>query len=312
MPKSQAPHPQTPAGAGFERVGLGITAAVASVFCFAVTDAIVKGLGDSYSAFQIVFFRYLFGLLPVFVVTWHAGGVKALHTRRPLFHAVRACLLFVALTCFFAALQRLPLAEAIATAFTAPLFVVALSRPVLGERVGPRRWGAVAAGFAGAMIIIRPGTDAFQPGTLLVLISAFSFALMVLTTRLLTRTETNAALLTYATVGAGLASVPFLPFVWQTPAGEDFVSFVAIGLVGGGAALLVIIAYRNAPAAVVAPFEYTGLLWGSIFGWVFWQEKPDAAVWIGAAIVALAGAYITHRETRPRPRAGPVAPRSGQ
>ncbi|MEM7169762.1 MAG: DMT family transporter [Pseudomonadota bacterium] len=302
MTDQQPPTPrQSGPSRGPERIGLGIGAALCAVFLFAVTDAVVKDLSERYSAFQIVFFRYLFGLIPVTAVVWYAGGLKALRTRRLRFHMVRACLLFVALTSFFAALKELPLAEAIATAFTAPLFVAALSGPVLGEKVGPRRWGAVAAGFVGAIIIIRPGTEAFQPATLLVLLSAFSFALMVLTTRLLTRTESNAALLTYATLGAGMASLPFQAFVWQAPVAGDFPFFLFIGLVGGSAALLIIIAYRNAPAAVVAPFEYTGLLWGSLIGWIVWREEPDPAVWVGAGIIALAGVYITHRETRKSP-----------
>ena len=209
----------------------------------------------------------------------------------------------MALLSFFAGLRSLPLAEAIAVAFTAPLFVAVLSGPVLGEKVGPRRWGAVVVGFLGALVMVRPGTAAFRPEALFVIVAALAFACAMLWTRRMSRTETNAAMLTYSNVGAGLASLPFLTLVWRPPAGDDLWLFLLIGIVGGVASYLMIVAYRHAPAALVAPFEYTALIWGALFGWILWREQPDAPVWIGAAIVALASLYITHREAMAAPRA---------
>jgi drug/metabolite transporter (DMT)-like permease len=146
-----------------DRVGLGIASSLSAVFCFAIVHALAKWLGQDYPAVQILFFRYLFGLLPVAVFVWRSGGLPVLRTRRPATHALRAGLLFVALLLFFEALQSLPLAEVIAVYFTAPLFVTALAAPVLGETVGPRRWTAVIVGFLGALIMVRPGTAAFHP-----------------------------------------------------------------------------------------------------------------------------------------------------
>ena len=274
----------------------GIAAICCAVFGFAVADALAKWLGqEGFTSPQIVFFRYLFGLLPVSIFVWHAG-LSALRTRRPLAHALRACLLFVALTCFFAGLQYLPLAEAIAIAFTAPLFTTALSRPVLGEPVGPRRWAAVLFGFLGALIMLRPGTAAFQPEALLVVASALCFSSAMLLTRRIAATETNVAMLAYSTLGAGLASLPFQAFVWQPPEPGHLGVFLVLGLIGGVAAYLIIVAYRSAPAAVIAPFDYTAMIWGTLFGWIFWQERPGAVVVAGAAIIALAGLYVTRRE----------------
>jgi len=193
-------------------------------------------------------------------------------------------------------LQSMPLAEAIAVAFTAPLFVTALAGPLLGEAVDARRWGAVALGFLGALIMVRPGSAAFRPEALLVLGSALAFSLFVTLTRRMTRTETNVALLAYSTLFAGTLSLPFLPFVWLAPAGEDLWLFMLIGLVGGMAAFLVIQAYRHAPASVLAPFDYTALIWGALFGWLIWHEKPGLQIWLGAAIVAAAGVYIARHE----------------
>ena len=196
----------------------------------------------------------------------------------------------------YTALRGLPLAEAIAVTFTAPLFITALSGPLLGEAVGVRRWAAVVVGFVGTLIMVRPGAESFRPEALLVLASALIFALNMLLTRRLTRTETNAALVTYTTVIAGLASLPFAALAWQEPSTGDLGLFALVGIGAGSGAYLLVVAFRNAPAAVVAPFDYTTLIWASILGWMLWRESPEPAVWIGAAIVVAAGVYITRRE----------------
>ena len=290
--------PPLAADAPADRIGTGIACLVTAAFCFTVTDVLAKWLGRDYAAIEILFFRYLFGLLPVAVLVWHGGGLAALRTRRPGVHALRAGLLFLALYLFFEALQRIPLANAIAAAFTAPLFITAMSGPVLGETVGFRRWAAVVAGFIGALIILRPGSAAFDPAVLLVLGSAFSFSLMALLTRRMTRTETNVALLAYSTLGAGLMSLPFLAFVWRVPTGEDMGLFVLLGIIGGISAYIIVVAYRNAPVSLLAPFEYTSLVWGVLFGWLIWNEQPALQVWVGAALVCASGIYITHRESK--------------
>ncbi len=283
-----------------DRVGLGIVSILAAAFFFSIADAIAKWLGQTYQPVQIVFLRYVFGLIPVVLLVWHGGGLGTLRTRRPFMHGLRALVIFSALLLLFTGLRRLPLAEAISVAFTAPLFVTALSGPLLGEPVQARRWAAVLVGFIGALIVIQPGTGAFQIDSLIVVASALCFALSALITRRMARTESNAALLTYTTIGAGLASLPILPFVWRTPAPDDLWLFLAIGLIGGTAGFFVIQAYRNAPPAIIAPFDYTALIWAAILGWIVWQDRPEPAVWLGAAIIAASGLYITHREARPK------------
>lgn len=292
-----------------ESVRVGIASILLAVFCFAIVDAIAKWLGHSYDAAQIVFLRYFIGLAPVALLVWRSGGIATLRTRRPFGHALRAGLIFVALLAFFSGLKRMPLAEAIAIAFTAPLFIAALSGPMLGERVGPRRWAAVWVGFVGALVMIRPGTEAFRPDALYIVAAALAFAFAMMVTRRLVKTESNVTMLAYTTAGAALCSLPLVPFVWQTPAGGDVWLFVLVGLVGSLAAYFVISAYRHAPAAVVAPFEYTALIWGAIFGWLIWREQPEAVVWIGAAVVVGASLYVGHREARIGRPAEPSATR---
>lgn len=285
-----------------DRIGVGIASILVAIFFFSLADATAKWLGQSYAPAQIVCLRYLFGLLPVAFLVWRGGGPATLRTGRPFAHGLRALLIFTALLGFFTALSAMPLAEAVAIAFTAPLFITALSGPLLGEPVGPRRWAAVLVGFTGALIMIRPGFAAFRFEALYVLASALCFAFAMLLTRRMARTESNTAMLTYTTLGAGLASLPMMPFVWQAPADGDLWLFLLIAIAGSTAAYLVINAFRHAPAAVVAPFEYTGLIWASLFGWLIWREEVEPLVWLGAATVALAGLYITHREAVTRRR----------
>ena len=286
----------------------GVSALVGAVFFFSFADALGKWFGHAgYDSFQIVFLRYAFGLIPVSIAIL-VSGVSGLRTRRPWVHVLRGVLMFAALTFFFRGLKYMPLAEGIAVAFSAPLFVTALSYPVLKERVGPFRWGAVIVGFVGALIILRPGTDTFRPEALYIVTSALFFALAVLTTRRISVTETNVAMYTYSTIFAGLATIPALPFVWVPPEPEHISLFLLLGLIAGAASYLMIVAYRNSPAAVNAPFDYTALIWGALMGWIIWNETPSANVWIGAVIVVAAGLTITYRETR----AGISMPRRGR
>jgi len=285
---------KTPA---IEQRGLGILAIFGAVFLFSTADTMAKWFGhQGYPTIEIVFFRYLFGILPVGVLVWRSG-IDSLKTKRPVAHAGRACLIFCALSLFFWGVKLLPLAEAVAIAFVAPLFVTALSVPLLGEHVGLRRWCAVIVGFLGALVVLQPGTDAFQPEALVIIGSAFMFSLAMIVTRRMARTETTTSMFTYTTLGAGLISAPFLGFAWQTPLPEHIGLFAMLGLVGGIAALLVIVAYRNAPAAVIAPFEYTALIWTSFTGWFFWNEQPGSTVWMGAAIIILSSLYVARRES---------------
>ena len=206
-------------------------------------------------------------------------------------------MMFTALSLFFRGLRDVPLAEGIAVAFSAPLFVTALSAPVLGEKVGLQRWAAVLIGFVGMLVMLRPGSAAFRVDALFIIASAFCFASVMLFTRRLSRTETNASMYAFSTITAGLCTLPFLTVTWVTPQGSHLWMFMLLGIIGGTASFLMIIAYRNAPAAVNAPFDYTALIWSAFWGWVVWQETPDSFVWAGAIIVVAAGLFITYRET---------------
>jgi len=279
-------------------VAQGLVAMWVAVASFSIADAIAKWQGaEGFTAVQIVFFRYVFGLVPVAIALWYAG-IEQVRTRRPLAHVLRGALMSVALAGFFWGLNYVPLAEAIAVAFTAPLFITALSVPVLGERVGITRWLAVIAGFIGMLVIMRPGADTFEPEMWIIVASTAVFALGITYTRRLARTETVTTMFTWTTGVSLLLFAPLAWWTWKVPETDHVAGFAVLGLIGGAAHYLVIVAYRNAPAAVVAPQEYIALVWGAIIGWVIWSEVPSLWTWAGAVIVAGAGGFIALRETR--------------
>lgn len=279
-------------------VGRGIAAMLGAITFFAGADAIAKWGGEhGYNAFQIVFLRYVFGLIPMGIALYLSGW-RVLITRNLSGHFVRAVLMCASITLFFWGLRYMPLAEAFVIGFTAPLFITAMSWPILGERVGPHRWAAVAAGFVGVLIVLKPGTEAMKPEALLIVASSFTYSLGALLTRKVARTEHSTAIFTYTTLVALAITAPVAFLTWKPLDEVALGAFAVLGIVGGLAHLLVIIAYYNAPAAVNAPLEYASLVWAALLGWVIWGEKVAPTTWLGAAIIIGAGLYIVWRETR--------------
>lgn len=286
----------------------GITFMLLGIGAFSATDGLSKWMVMAAPIPEIVAIRNAFTLLLILPVIARSGGLQALATRRWRAHALRGLLSAGALITFFAALRELPLATSIAIGFASPLFMTAASVVFLREHVGWRRWAAVGIGFIGVLIIAGPqsGVAVSWPAAIMVLSSLF-FALSMITVRWLARTETDSAMLFYQNIGMMLAGVAGLPFVWQPPSALDLAVIAAMAATLAVGQLFTIRAFRVAPVAVVAPFEYTELLWASLIGYVVWRERPAAHVWIGAAIVVLSGLYMTWREARAARRAASAA-----
>ncbi|HYC05279.1 MAG TPA: DMT family transporter [Azospirillaceae bacterium] len=268
-----------------------------TILLFAVMDSLIKQLSTGYGTAQIVFFRAAFALLPLAVFVWRSGGWGQLRTGRPLSHVLRACVGAAAVFCFFKAFALLPLADVYALSFAAPLFVTALSVPLLKESVGWRRWAAVLVGFAGVLVMLRPGAGVLSVAALLPLAGAFFYALTMLYVRHLSKTETSSAIVFYfmatLTVLGGVAMLQD----WRTPDPADFALLALVGIIGGAAQITVTESFRLAPPSVVVPFEYSAMLWAVAFGWYFFGEVPDRWIAVGACIVIASGLYIIHRET---------------
>jgi drug/metabolite transporter (DMT)-like permease len=274
----------------------GIACFMISIALFAGMDVMIKTVAGSYPTLQIVFFRSLFALLPLSVAVARSGGLAGLRTRRPMGHVVRSAVGVGAMICFFHAFASMPLADVYAIVFAGPLFLTALAVPMLGERVGWRRWSAVAVGFVGVLVILRPGTGMLSGAALVCLLGSFLYALAMIMIRLLGRTEGTVAIVVYFTLTCvAVGGIGMIPD-WVTPTGPDLATLVAIGVTGGIAQLFITSAFRMAPAGTLAPFEYTALVWGLAFGWLFFGDWPDGLVFVGAGIVAASGLYIVHRE----------------
>ncbi len=276
----------------------GIACVAGGIFFLTLSDANAKWLGTSYNPLQILFLRALIALPFVTALAVWLGARRVLRTAHPGLHLTRGAINVVSACCFYLGLRALPLAEATAIAFAAPLFVTALSVLILKERVDGRRWLAVLAGFAGVLIIVRPGTDAFQAATLLPLTTAFLYAVMMITARGISRGEGMLTTTFYIVAGQLVCSAVALPWVWHTPAMVDLPYFAAVALFSTLGLALITQGFRIAPASVVAPFDYTGLIWATLLGWIFWREAPDAYAYLGALFIAGSGVYIAVREAR--------------
>ena len=291
-----------------DRPALGIVLMIAGVAGFAVMDAIIKWLTADYPVPQVVALRSWFGLPLLGILALHEGGLKSLKTRRPLVHIGRYGLVLILSFSFFWALSQMKLVDAIAVSFAAPIFITALSVPLLKEPVGLHRWVAIGIGFCGVLIILRPGMGVFQWAAIVVLCSVLAYALIMITTRAFKSTESTAALMLYPQLGISLTGIVIAPLFWVTPSLGDLGLFALAGLFGSVGVMCLTHAFRLAPVATISPFEYTALIWATLLGFLLWDELPDRYTLIGAGIVISSGLYIIYRETIKIGRARPQLP----
>ncbi len=287
----------------------GIYLKLASLVLFCTMDAMVKALGDTYGSFQLMLFRSAIALIPVAVLIWRAGGLRIVRANRPWLQAARVCVGFGSLLGFFYVFPRMPLVDAYAISFAAPLFMVALSVPLLGEPVGWRRWSAVAVGFVGVLVMLDPWGMEIHPISLILLAATFCYALSTILVRLLSRHDHDVVTLFWFALAASAVSLVGAIPEWKWPAPMDWLWLTMLGLLGGVAQILITRAWRLAPAAVLAPFDYTSIVLAVLFGYLWFQEEPSWTVWYGLPLVIGSGLYILHRERiRARERAPVPAP----
>ncbi|UIJ70844.1 DMT family transporter [Aurantimonas sp. HBX-1] len=276
----------------------GMAMMCVGVACLSVNDALAKALTATYSPLQILFLRNLVALPFAVLIAVRMGGTAALRSHRPVTHLMRGLLWISAAFLFFSSLKYLALAEATALVFVAPLFITAISALFLREHVGWRRWLALLAGFTGVLIAVRPGAAAFQPASLLPVGTALFYALLMISARWVDRRESVWTLLLYLTGAGALLSSLVVPFVWVPVQPADYWLFAAIALFGTAGMTLMTQAFRLAPAVVVAPLDYTALVCATVIGWLFWNELPDAPVFVGAAVIVASGVFTIWRENR--------------
>jgi drug/metabolite transporter (DMT)-like permease/enamine deaminase RidA (YjgF/YER057c/UK114 family) len=257
-----------------------------------LNDAVSKYLMEQYPIGQVICLRQGAALLFLLPYAWIRVGLGALRVTNYSGQALRACLFIVGVTLMMGSLHRLPLAFVTAVLFSSPLFVALLSAPVLGERVHAQQWIAIAAGFAGVLLIVRPGGGGYAWVVALPVAAAFVNGLRDAVTRRLSRTDSSLSVLFWSGLAVLVAASTTIAFGWDAVDASGTAWFLVAGLCHAAAHFFVIEAFRLGNAVVVAPFRYSGLLWAMLAGFLIWREVPDAAMLAGAAVVVCAGIYM--------------------
>ena len=262
---------------------------------FVSTDGMAKYLTDTLTTQQIVCVRYItISLIVAPILLLQASGTR--RTAKPGLHVIRGLLLLLSSLLFVFALEDLPLELSTAIGFVYPLYVTALAIPLLGEKVGVRRWIGVIVGFVGVIIILRPGGAAFQWAMLFPLLSSFCWALGLIITRLMRGSEHAVAILFYSSFVGALASLPLAVPLWQTPSSFEWVLLIGLGILNAAGQYLIIRAFMLAPASILAPFSYASIVWAMLIGAVVFGTRPDGPTLIGTLLLISAGIYVWHRE----------------
>ena len=260
---------------------------------------LVRYVSSELHPIQISFFRNAFGLL-VFAPWLMKYGLGVMSTKRLGLHCVRAVLNVAAMFAYFTALSITPLARVTALGFTAPIFAALLSVVLLGERFRFRRWAALIIGFAGTLVILRPGVQAIDLGSMLVLISAVLWGVTMIVIKVLARTETSMTITGYMNLFLTILSFGPALYFWQMPRAETWIWLLLIGVTGTLAQVALAQALKEAEAGVVMPFDFLKLVWISILGFILFAEVPDIFIWLGGAIVFSSTCYLAYRESRLR------------
>ena len=287
------------AGAAGSQDRLAIAIMLAGILLFSLNDVMGKWLVSTYSVAQLLVIRSAAALLILTPLLWKAGVRSLVNVERPGMQALRVILSSAEVYCFYFAVITLPLADVMTYWLAAPIYVAAMSPFLLGEHVGWRRWTAIVIGFAGVLVALQPSAATLTAPALVSIAGSFCFAFMMLSGRALRGTP-DTTLVFWQMVGAGLLGLVIAPFQWVPPTAFDLSLLALLGVVAMVAHVCVNRSLKLADAATVAPFQYTLLFWGIVFGWLVFDDLPRPAMLVGAAIIIGAGLFIFFREQRLR------------
>jgi drug/metabolite transporter (DMT)-like permease len=295
----------------------GVAWLLVGIALFNIQDLILKSLSGTYPLHEAMVVRSLTSLPILLVMVATDGGLRQLLNPGWSRMISRGFVMFVAYTAYYLGLAALPMATTVALYFSAPLFITVLSVVILKEMVGPRRWLAIAVGFAGVLVMLRPGSTLFEIAAILPVASGLAYALAMVQARHLGGHYSAAALAFWGNIvflfcasvlalifGGGQfadessKSMGFLLRGWVVPSQHDLLLMMACGLIAALGLTFLTQAYRIAQANIVAPFEYSAMIWGVVYGWAFWGDWPDTVAWTGIFMIIWAGIYVLWRETR--------------
>jgi len=274
----------------------GIALMLAALAFFSCSDAASKLMSSALPAIEVAWLRYcVFAFLMLGMVVF-TGSRHALRSRRPSLQCLRALGVLGSSIFFISGLTFLPMAEATAISFASPMIVTALSIPILGEVVGWRRWMAVVVGLIGVLIVIRPGAGAFNPAAIFPVLAASSWAIALVVTRKMSNSDGPLVPLVYAAIVGLIVTSALVPFTWVMPGWRELGLGLVTGVASTIAQWLVVLAFQQARASVLAPFAYSQLLWSGSLGYVIFGNVPDRWTLIGAIVIIGSGLYTAHRE----------------
>ena len=300
-----------------DRPAAGISLCVTGLFLFSLQDIVIKSFSDTYSVLQIVFTRGVVAVVPIAVIVLLTSGRRGMRTDQPRLLLIRGFLGFIAYLTYYMAIAAMPLVEVVIITFSAPIMVTVLSAVVLKEPVGARRWSALVVGFLAIILVVGPSGDFKHLATFFALLAAFAYACSLLLTRVIRADQLPWTITLYSScafiIGSSIAgalvialgatalptdspSMQFLLRPWVVPPLKDCLLMAFLGVNFALAFYCQIKAYRVSPASVVAPFEYTYIIWAVVFGYLIWNETPRATSVAGVALLIACGVYIFRRE----------------
>jgi drug/metabolite transporter (DMT)-like permease len=279
------------------RARRAIAWACGSIFFFTTMMALVKWVSGNYATIQVGFFRATFAMLTAMPLVLVSQGLRGFKPVQPGGFVLRGAVGVAATLLCYHGVTLMPLADWVALTFTVPFFVALLSAPVLGEHVSLSRWAAIGVGFLGVLVIVPPTGGASLYAISVGLAGQALIAWSIVLMRALGRRDGTTTIVFYYMVGISVGMSLLVPFVWTTPDLRGFIELAMVGVLAGFAHLLLTTAYRMAPAAMLAPFDYTGAFWALIIGYLVWNEIPGVNFFVGAALVIGSGLYVLLRET---------------
>lgn len=279
----------------------GMAIMLIAVALYSINDALIKWLVVTYHPMQIMFCRSFFTFFLLLGYVLHRSSWTGLKSNNMGYQALRAVIMAASIPFYIYAFKILPLADAYAVAYVAPLFMAIFSIPILGEKVEKHAWIAICIGFSGILIMMRPDSIVFSLGGLAALAGGILWALALVMGRKLSQTEKNLSLTLWFMGACFLMSSFFTPFYWQSPSFGDWGLFALSGMLGGIALMAITRAFELAPAAIVAPLDYLIFVFGALIGYVVWGDIPDTFVIIGALVLVLSGLYLVYHEARRKP-----------
>ena len=274
---------------------LGILFMTFAMLCLSVNDVLVKGLSSAYPIWEVIFFRALSGVI-ISVVLIIFCGWQPLKTKKPIGHLTRAFSSVACVVFYFFGLKYLMLSENVAIVHSAPILATLLAVPILGEKLGFHRIIAVALGFIGVLVIVKPGSDLFKAESLFPLTAAFFMAISYLATRFLMSTESSISIIFYYSFALLITSLIFFPDDFVIPSVFNLIPLMSLGVMGSLGHYFMSQAAKSAEVVVITPFEYTSFIFLGVMGYFFYNEIPSVSVFIGAALIVLSGIYIIYRE----------------